>query len=78
MPLARVSKLSKCERQKESTQQEQKYMKEKETLSKKVHETVRNPNIAENTKYKQKGFESVIINRMKMYKSVQYRLSQEK
>lgn len=33
-------------------------MKDKETLSKKVPETVRKPNIAENTQYKQKGFES--------------------
>lgn len=64
MPLAMVSKVSKCERPREAAQWVQKYMTDKETVQKKVHETIRKLNTAENTQHKQRGFESVILNRM--------------
>lgn len=64
MPLAMISNLSKCQRTRETAQQEQKYMTNKEIVEKrkrKVHETVRKSNIAETTQHKQRRFGSVIL-----------------
>lgn len=55
MPLAMISKPSKCERPREAAQRVQKYMPNKETVKKekKIHETVRKSTIAKNTQHKE-------------------------